>query len=185
MKQAYSHHDPLLERRAFNLNNTLREVADLTHAAWSTIPLESGMIIHLVMELAPDLPEIFGAESEIRDAVTNLVLNAVDAMPEGGHLVLRTQAIGHQSVQLEVSDTGIGMDAATLARCAEIFFTTKGVRGSGLGLTMVHATVEGHGGSIAIDSQPGTGTTVRVTLPIAGHFPVKVLMQPALHAWRN
>jgi signal transduction histidine kinase len=143
------------------------------------------MVINLAVDLAADLPPIIGAESEIRDALTNLLLNAVDAMPEGGHLVLRSRAIGSQNVQLEISDTGMGMDAATLSRCAEIFFTTKGARGSGLGLTMVHATMESHGGEIEIDSHPGAGTTVRLTLPIAGRSLADVSALPKLTAWRN
>jgi signal transduction histidine kinase len=185
MKQAYSQHDPLLEHRPFNLNKTVKEVTELTHAQWNTIPEASGMVINLAVDLAADLPPIIGAESEIRDALTNLLLNAVDAMPEGGHLVLRSRAIGSQNVQLEISDTGMGMDAATLSRCAEIFFTTKGARGSGLGLTMVHATMESHGGEIEIDSHPGAGTTVRLTLPIAGRSLADVSALPKLTAWRN
>ena len=121
------------------------------------------------------LRPILGAESEIRDALTNLVLNAVDALPEGGVLALRTSAgtgaaTGSEvqpltHVQVEVSDTGVGMDEETRRRCLEPFFTTKGERGTGLGLAMVYGMVQRHGGDLEIESQPGKGTTVRVIFP--------------------
>jgi len=69
-------------------------------------------------------------------------------------------------VQLEVTDTGVGMDEATRSRCLELFFTTKGARGTGLGLAMVYGTVERHGGEIQIDSTPGAGTTMRLIFPL-------------------
>jgi CheY-like chemotaxis protein len=88
-------------------------------------------------------------------------------MSEGGLLTIRTRAVGPDSVQLEVTDTGIGMDEATRSRCLELFFTTKGARGTGLGLAMVYGTVERHGGEIEIESTPGAGTTVRLIFPVA------------------
>jgi CheY-like chemotaxis protein len=75
--------------------------------------------------------------------------------------------VGSDSVQLEVTDTGIGMDEATRSRCLELFFTTKGARGTGLGLAMVYGTVERHAGEIQIESAPGAGTTVRLIFPVA------------------
>src|SRR5207247_5763186 len=118
---------------------------------------------------------IMGVESELREALTNLVLNAVDAMPDGGTLTLRTSVASGQSaaanvsapgrVQVEVTDTGVGMDEETRRRCLEPFFTTKGERGTGLGLAMVYGMVQRHGGDLEIESQPGKGTTVRVIFP--------------------
>jgi CheY-like chemotaxis protein/anti-sigma regulatory factor (Ser/Thr protein kinase) len=118
-----------------------------------------------------------GAEGEIRDALTNLILNAVDAMPQGGALTLRTRAVNSDagagesgllpSVVAEVSDTGVGMDEETKRRCLEPFFTTKGERGTGLGLAMVYGMVERHSADLEVESKPGRGTTMRLIFPVA------------------
>jgi CheY-like chemotaxis protein/anti-sigma regulatory factor (Ser/Thr protein kinase) len=124
--------------------------------------------IRVSAELLPELPEIMGVESEIREALTNLVLNSVDAMPEGGSLTLRTSVADSAdltSVVVEVADSGIGMSEEARQRCLEPFFTTKGERGTGLGLAMVFGTVQRHGANIQIDSTPGGGTTVRLVFP--------------------
>jgi len=110
-----------------------------------------------------------GAEGEIRDALTNLVFNAVDAMPEGGVLKVRTFARAgpgdSELVSVEVSDTGVGMDEETRRRCLEPFFTTKGERGTGLGLAMVYGMIQRHSAEFDIESAVGRGTTMRVTFP--------------------
>jgi len=116
-----------------------------------------------------------GAESEIRDALTNLVLNAVDAMPGGGTLTIRS-SIGPvqnddarlQRLSLEIIDTGMGMSEAVRSRCLEPFFTTKGERGTGLGLAMVYGMVERHSADLEIESEPGRGTTMRLNFPVSG-----------------
>jgi CheY-like chemotaxis protein len=91
----------------------------------------------------------------------------VDAMPQGGTLQLRAQALEPDLVGVEVIDTGIGMDEATRTRCLEPFFTTKGERGTGLGLAMVYGMLERHGGEIQVESQPGKGTLMRLIFPRA------------------
>jgi CheY-like chemotaxis protein len=141
-------------------------VIDLTKARWNAMPQESGRVIQVRADLANDLPAIAGSASEIRDAITNLILNAADAMPEGGLLTVCTRAVGSASVQLDVTDTGVGMDEAVRSRCLELFFTTKGERGTGLGLAMVYGTVERHGGEIRIESALGVGTTIRLVFPV-------------------
>jgi signal transduction histidine kinase/ActR/RegA family two-component response regulator len=167
MKEFYSDRDPQLTRDSVRLNRVVEQVIDLTRARWNAMPQESGVVISVNTELASDLPHIIGDESEIRDALTNLVLNAVDAMPQGGQITLRTCAVGSDQVQLEVTDTGTGMDEATRNRCVELFFTTKGARGSGLGLAMVYGTIERHGGEMQIESELGAGTNIRLILPAA------------------
>jgi len=103
-------------------------------------------------------------ESEIREAFMNLVLNAIDAMPEGGVLTLRTRAesMPGQNACVEIVDSGVGMDEETRRRCLEPFFTTKGERGTGLGLAMVYGILQRHGADLEIDSAPGQGTTMRL-----------------------
>jgi CheY-like chemotaxis protein/anti-sigma regulatory factor (Ser/Thr protein kinase) len=100
----------------------------------------------------------------MREMLTNLVFNAVDAMPEGGTITLRARPDG-EHVLLEVSDTGTGMTDEVRQRCVEPFFSTKGKQGTGLGLALVHSIVERHGGTMAIDSRVAHGTTIMVRLP--------------------
>src|SRR5207245_3884657 len=119
-----------------------------------------------------------GADNEIREALTNLIFNAVDAMPNGGPLILRTRVAQQHGlhsqesavrrfVQVEVIDAGIGMDEDTRRRCLEPFFTTKGERGTGLGLAMVYGVVQRHSADIDIASKPAAGTTVSLKFAVA------------------
>jgi C4-dicarboxylate-specific signal transduction histidine kinase len=96
------------------------------------------------LQLDPELPQIAAVESQIRDALVNLVFNAVDAMPQGGPLTIRTRGDGRgrNRISIEVTDAGVGMDEDTRRRCLEPFFTTKGERGTGLGLAMVFGVAE-------------------------------------------
>jgi signal transduction histidine kinase len=135
------------------------------------MPQQRGFVIEMQTELEPTLPPIMGLESELREALINLVFNAVDAMPDGGTLTLRTRSSSSTSaeerltlrhVYLEVCDTGVGMDEETQRRCLEPFFTTKGERGSGLGLAMVYGIVQRHNAELEIDSTVGKGTTIRL-----------------------
>jgi signal transduction histidine kinase/ActR/RegA family two-component response regulator len=156
-----------------DVNRVMEHVVSLTRARWSDLPQRHGIVIDLRTELATDLPHIMGAEGEIRDAMTNLIFNGVDAMPEGGTLTLRTRLIAADPgasgvnsadrVQIEVTDAGIGMDEDTRRRCLEPFYTTKGERGTGLGLSMVYGMVQRHSAEFEIDSAPAKGTTVRLT----------------------
>jgi PAS domain S-box-containing protein len=167
MKEFYSQRDSQSTYVAVNLNRVIEQVIELTRARWSTIPQESGVVVQVETFLAAELPEILGQESDLRDAFTNLVLNAVDAMPSGGRLTFRSRMIDSHRAQVEVVDTGTGMDEATRSRCLELFFTTKGERGTGLGLAMVYGMVERHGGELQIESQPDLGTTMRLIFRIA------------------
>jgi CheY-like chemotaxis protein len=148
-----------------DLNVIVRQVIDITRARWSDMAQQRGVSIDMKADLAPNLPPIQAAESEIREALVNLVFNAVDAMPNGGPLTLRTR-VG-KGVEIEVTDCGVGMDELTRRRCLEPFFTTKGERGTGLGLAMVYGSMQRHGADIGIDSAVGKGTTVRLCFPAA------------------
>ena len=174
MREFYRQREPQLLLVPMNLNQLVQQVTDLTRARWSDMPQQRGIMIHLEADLATDLPVALGIESEVREALTNLVFNAVDAMPNGGTLTLRTRGTesrhanataAARSAVVEVTDTGTGMDEDTRRRCLEPFFTTKGERGTGLGLAMVYGTAQRHGADIEIDSAEGRGTTVRLTFP--------------------
>jgi CheY-like chemotaxis protein len=161
--------EPQLKHGPVDANLLMHQVIDLTRARWSNMPQERGVVIRLTTEFDENLPPITGAESEIRDAITNLILNAVDAMPTGGTLALRTFRDGKsERIGIEVRDSGLGMNDKVRARCLEPFFTTKGERGTGLGLAMVYGMIQRHSGELLIDSAPGEGTTMRLLFPGAG-----------------
>jgi signal transduction histidine kinase/ActR/RegA family two-component response regulator len=179
MQELYRHRKPG-QHSLIQLNPLVEQVLELTRSKWRDTPQERGIVIEAMSRLAADLPLVRGSESEIREALTNLVFNAVDAMPDGGLLSLRSRVLRAPSgaaaaagegllVALEVGDSGIGMDAETRRRCLEPFFTTKGDHGSGLGLPMVFGIAERHGGTVEIDSEPGQGSTIRLLFPaVAG-----------------
>jgi signal transduction histidine kinase/ActR/RegA family two-component response regulator len=170
MREFYRQREPQLTLARIDVNAVTEQVAELTRPRWCDLPQQKGHVIELTTQFAEDLPQIMGAEGEIRDALTNLVFNAVDAMPEGGTLTLRTKSTAgsddRQSVQIEVVDSGVGMSEDTRRRCLEPFFTTKGERGTGLGLAMVYGMIQRHSAELEIDSTAGSGTTVRLIFPV-------------------
>jgi len=177
MREFYRPRPPQMVLERVQLNELVKQVMALTHVRWSDMPQQRGVTIVLNLALENPLPVVMGADSEIREGLTNLVFNAVDAMPEGGTLTLRTRAEAPARVIVEVSDSGIGMNEDARSRCLEPFFTTKGERGTGLGLPMVYGMVQRHSGDIAIESELGHGTTVRLTFAAAvGEVPVQAPM---------
>ena len=172
MREFYRKREVQLELASVDVNRLVQQVLDLTRARWSDMPQQHGISIRPLTELAPDLPKVMGVESEIREALTNLVFNAVDAMPEGGTLTLRTRlarAAGgdeRDAIVIEVADDGVGMEEDTRRRCLEPFFTTKGERGTGLVLAMVFGTVQRHSAELEIESASGRGTTVRLIFAV-------------------
>jgi two-component system cell cycle sensor histidine kinase/response regulator CckA len=153
----------VLEARALDLNALVTE----THAMLARV---IGDNIECSTALTEDLGNISADEGQIEQIVVNLVVNARDAMPEGGTLLLETRNVtradGEYAV-LAVTDTGVGMSAATVARIFEPFYTTKERgAGTGLGLSTVYGIVKQSGGQIEVESEPGIGTTFRVFLPL-------------------
>ena len=193
MREFYRKREPQLVLGRVNLNALVVQAAELTRPRWSDIPQERGIVVTLTTQLAAGLPDIMGAESEIRDALTNLIFNAVDAMPEGGTLTIATSAAKEgaspddaaRHVYLEVSDTGVGMDDETRRRCLEPFFTTKGERGTGLGLAMVFGMIQRHSAEIEIDSVPAKGSTVRLIFTPAEVAAAATTSVPSLRQGRS
>lgn len=124
--------------------------------------------IELVRFLSPNLPEITADPGQLTQVLVNLVVNAVQAMPDGGKLTVATH-VGDRYISLTVEDTGVGMSHKVAQKIFMPFFTTKDVdQGTGLGLAVVHGIVTSHGGSIKVDSKVGRGTRFEVKLPLAG-----------------
>jgi CheY-like chemotaxis protein len=174
MREFYRQREPQLALARVDLNVTVQQALQLTHARWSDLPQKKGIMIEVRTDLAPSPAEVMVAEGEMRDALTNLIFNAVDAMPDGGTLTIRTRRVNSSGpddadrVHIEIADTGIGMDEATQRRCLEPFFTTKGERGSGLGLAMVYGMVTRHSAELQLESEPGRGSVFRLILAAAG-----------------
>jgi signal transduction histidine kinase/ActR/RegA family two-component response regulator len=165
LREFYRQREPDAGLAPVQLDRTVRQVIELTRARWHDIPQQRGLVYRIDADLPSDLPAVMGVEAEIREALTNLFFNAFDAMPEGGVLSLRARRRKEEAV-LEVADTGVGMDEETRRRCLEPFYTTKGERGTGLGLAMVYGVMQRHNAGVEIESEPGKGTTIRLAFPI-------------------
>ncbi len=149
-----------------DMNAIVRQVVSLTQPRWRNQAQERGAQVEICLDLAEDLPPVLGDVSELHLALVNLVLNAVDALPQGGTITLRTRAEGG-NVLVEVSDTGVGMDAETQQRIFDPFFTTKGEHGTGLGLSVAWGIAQRHHGDIEATSVVGQGSTFTLRLPAA------------------
>jgi signal transduction histidine kinase len=148
-----------------NVNDLIQQAVLLTKPKWQMESLTSGTTIRLSVDFG-EIPTIDGDPAELREALTGLIFNAIEAMPHGGSIMLRTRAKG-DTVTVQITDTGIGMTEEERQRCLEPFFTTKTEPGTGLGLDMVFAIVRRHQGVIDIESQPGNGTTFTLHLPVS------------------
>lgn len=155
-----------------DLNELVRKEAELL--ASTTLKK-----IRIELDLTPGLPKLVGSQTALSTSLMNLCMNAVDAMPEGGTLTLRTRLEKDRMIELTVEDTGEGMPAEVISRAMEPFFTTKPVgKGTGLGLSIVYGTVRAHGGSIEIQSGLGNGTRIRVRLPMGPSLTPKLMKIP-------
>ncbi|OGV58770.1 MAG: hypothetical protein A2283_02370 [Lentisphaerae bacterium RIFOXYA12_FULL_48_11] len=148
---------------SLDVNEIARSAVELARPRWDKEMGAKGNRIHIVTLLGAD-KQTLGDASQLREALINLILNAVDAMPNGGTLTLSSR-VENSNVIVEILDEGIGMTDETKDRCLEPFFTTKGIKGTGLGLSMVHGIVTRHNGTMEIDSTLGKGTTIRIVLP--------------------
>jgi PAS domain S-box-containing protein len=150
---------------AIDLDVLLEEVVEITRTRWKDEAEVRNVKIDVALERG-DVPRVHGNASELREVYTNLIFNAVDAMPTGGRISIKSRAEG-ANVVVEVRDTGIGMNETVRARIFDPFFSTKGPKGMGLGMSVVFGILGRHKGSIAVDSEPGRGTCFTIRLPIA------------------
>jgi PAS domain S-box-containing protein len=150
----------LAEEKQLDLNGLIREeVSLLEHTTLARI--------RLVMDLAPDLLPIQGDANALTHAFMNLCVNAVDALPAGGTLVLRTRNLDRDWIEVQVEDSGCGMSKEILEKAMDPFFTTKAQgKGTGLGLSLVYSTVKAHRGLMEIHSEPDRGTRVELRFPV-------------------
>lgn len=157
---AYSRRQ-VLDPNVFDLRDAIAEMTGLLRR-----------MINGTIELVTTLPDqpalVYADRSQIEQVLMNLSLNARDAMPSGGRLTIEVAVdAAEQQARMLVTDDGEGMDAKTVAQIFEPFFSTKGAAGTGLGLSIVHGIVNQSGGQIAVESEPGQGTTIAITLPLA------------------
>lgn len=157
--------DEQSQRRPVDIAKLIREIPDLTRPRWESEQRLHGGPIEFELEIADDLPAVAAVESELRQVLLNLALNAVDAMPEGGRL--RISALADDAeIRIEVVDTGTGMTREQCDRCMDAFFTTR-LEGAGLGLSLSVGVIENHGGRLEVESELGFGSTFRITLPVS------------------
>ncbi|HKA24139.1 MAG TPA: ATP-binding protein [Candidatus Eisenbacteria bacterium] len=150
-------------RESVNLSQVLLQVVDLTRSAWQAEAKARGVSIQVETDLLSRQP-VNGSAAELREVFTNIVLNAVDALPKGGTLRLATWDDGDR-VLARVTDDGIGMDRETQARAFDPFFTTKRERGNGLGLSVAYGILRRHRAEIKVESELGRGTSFVVEFP--------------------
>lgn len=154
--------DPKAAASTVDVEEAIKDVVELTKPRWKNLMERSGRTIDIQMNLQQNCPAAINA-SDLREILTNLLLNAIDAMPQGGIITFRSQCQGEQ-VFVEVSDSGIGMSKDVAERIFDPFFTTKGIGNSGLGLSVSWSLVSRYGGDIQVKSKPGKGTTFIIRL---------------------
>lgn len=149
---------------AVDLCRLVEDVVELTRPRWETEAQGKGIQVELGLELA-EVPPVAGIQSELREVLTNLIFNAMEAMPQGGRLSISVGRSGTPGgVEVQVRDTGLGMPAEVKGKIFDPFFTTKGPRNSGLGLSVSYGIIARHEGTIQVESQEGQGSTFIVRL---------------------
>jgi signal transduction histidine kinase/ActR/RegA family two-component response regulator len=147
-----------------SLNELITDVINVTQPRWKEQTQRKGIRVELTKKLGK-IPKILGNPSELREVMTNIVFNAVDAMPNGGEVTITTTIQAEDWVEMRIADTGIGMAEEVRRRVFDPFFTTKGVTNTGLGMSVSYGIIKRHGGEIIIESEPGKGSTFIVHLP--------------------
>jgi signal transduction histidine kinase len=159
--RAFSRQAPDSLAKKVDFNALIREAVAIARPRMAS---RVGALSRIQEDLG-EVPRVVGRPDEIIGAVVNLVANAIDAMPGGGTITLRT-GVADGRVYLTVADTGPGMTSEVQARVFEPFFTTKGAEGTGLGLANVFATMQRHGGSVSLETAPGSGAAFTLRFPL-------------------
>jgi PAS domain S-box-containing protein len=165
-----------------DLSSTVEQALLMSKPLWKAAPERIGVPISVSHQLTRGCM-VKGKENELFEVVVNLVKNAVEAMPDGGDISVRT-FVDHDKAVLQVRDNGMGIPKDDLGRIFEPFWTSKGVKGTGMGLPSSHGIVALHGGELLVDSEPGKGTTFTVRLPLAGETPEDAAVGMADFPWR-
>ncbi|MGD0529392.1 MAG: HAMP domain-containing sensor histidine kinase, partial [Polyangiaceae bacterium] len=160
--RAFSRQAPDTLAKKVDLNGLTREAVAIARPRMAS---RVGALCRIHEELG-EVPPVVGRPDEIIGAVVNLVVNAIDAMPDGGTIAVRTGVTDGRAF-LTVADTGPGMTPEVQARVFEPFFTTKGSEGTGLGLANVFATMQRHGGAVSLETSPGNGAAFTLSFPLA------------------
>ena len=160
------------------IDQILLDVSEITRPRWKDRAEASNVQISLDLQIHTKA-KVLGDESELREVLVNMVFNAVDAMPEGGHLTLAAEDVG-ESVVISVGDTGTGMAAEVKSRIFDPFFTTKGKAGMGLGLAVSFGIIRRHEGSVEVESEVGAGTKFKISLPKAGAGEEPLVVEPLI-----
>jgi len=147
-----------------DMSEIVTEALNFTRSKWESEAYAEGVKLDVTVDMKP-VPPVNGNDTELRAVISNLILNAVDAMPEGGHLNIRLENDDEQ-VEVFVEDTGVGMTDEVISQIFDPFFTTKGKAGTGLGLSEAFKILDRHNGEITVDSRVGVGSRLRVSLPI-------------------
>jgi signal transduction histidine kinase/CheY-like chemotaxis protein len=168
--QRFSRVQPVSRTVPVDLNQLAQDVLEMTRPRWHNEAQLRQIHIDTALDLGSIQP-VAGELAPLREVLMNLVLNAIDAMPDGGRLGVKTWADG-EGVHCDVSDTGAGMSEEVQHRALDPFFTTKGPKSTGLGLSVTYGIIQRHNGKLEIDTLPGRGTTVHVSLPSASRVAV-------------
>jgi PAS domain S-box-containing protein len=152
-----------------DINRVVREVREMSKPRWKDQSQEMGINIEFVPQLSDAVLPVLGNPSELREVLTNIIFNSIDAMPKGGRISIETRKTNGEA-QIQVNDTGIGIPADIKRKIFDPFFTTKGVVSDGLGLSIAYSIITRQGGRIAVESKEGEGTTVNIFLPISPEF---------------
>lgn len=172
-----------LDTEIVDLDEAIRGAAEFTRTRWEDEAQAEGRPVRMEIDSRPGAT-VEGRGSEMREIFTNMILNAIDAVPHGGTIRLSTK-IESDRVVATVADDGVGMAPEVQKRMFDPFFTTKGERGTGLGLSVVYGIVQNAGGTISVQSRPAGGTTLRVELPHARGVEVPPLPLPAPESSRD
>ena len=151
-----------------NINEAIDYAIEFTKVRWKNEAEAKGVTYHIKKELS-SLPPLKGSAAELREVVTNLINNALDAMPQGGQITIKTFKDNHH-LSVKISDTGSGIPASIQDRIFDPFFTTKGVQATGLGLSVSYGIITRHRGMITVDSVEGRGATFTIQFPLTEHI---------------